>query len=106
MNAIVFYRELGERLRAQRERLHMTQEELAISVGLTRVSITNIESGKQKPLPHTLFQIAEHLAVPVSDLFPAQQSASSDPLVPLLRNRSDAEQDFIRQAFSRILPED
>lgn len=37
---------LGSRVRKNREKLRMTQQELADIVGLTRVSIVNVEAGR------------------------------------------------------------
>ena len=48
----------------------MSQEDLAAKVGLTRVSITNIENGKHRIQVHTLYAIAQALEVPISELLP------------------------------------
>lgn len=46
-----------------RTALGMTQEEIAKKVGLTRVSITNIEAGKQRILLHDIETIAAAFGV-------------------------------------------
>ena len=48
----------------------MPQEELAALSGLTRASIANIESVKQRVLLHQLLQFAWALRVEVADLVP------------------------------------
>ena len=46
----------------------MTQDDLARGVGLTRTSITNIESGKQPMRLHTALLVSGVLGVSVNDL--------------------------------------
>ena len=52
----------------------MTQEKLGglLDPTVTRASIANIESGKQRVMAHTLAQLAEVLQSDVRDLIPAQ----------------------------------
>ena len=64
------YTALGALIRARREREGMTQSELARRVGMTRTSITNIESGRQKVQLHTLYDVAKALNVSPEDLLP------------------------------------
>ena len=64
------YQMVGERVRAERKRQRITQDELASSIGLTRTSITNIEKGRQKVLLHTLVQIADYLGTSPARLLP------------------------------------
>ncbi|MFG2351504.1 helix-turn-helix domain-containing protein [Streptomyces phaeochromogenes] len=66
---------IGQRVRAARLRAELTQELLARKTGLTRGSITNIESGVQAPPPYRLARIAAALSVEPADLLP--------PLEPL-----------------------
>lgn len=64
------YVTLGRLVRAQRESASVTQGELARLVGMTRTSISNIESGRQKLQIHTLYDIARALKVPPEALLP------------------------------------
>ena len=52
---------VGLRIRIIREALDMTQEELAKRVGMTRVSVTNIEIGRQRLLLQTVETFARAL---------------------------------------------
>jgi transcriptional regulator with XRE-family HTH domain len=74
-----FYLELGQRIREFRTKLRMTQEQLGQSLipSTTRVSIANVESGKQRILSHTLVQFAEALNVEPGDLLPPKKKALS-----------------------------
>ena len=64
------YVALGRLIRTRRERMRLTQGELARRVGMTRTSITNIESGRQKVQLHTLYTIAAALDVSPQALLP------------------------------------
>jgi transcriptional regulator with XRE-family HTH domain len=68
-----FYRQLGENIRQYRQRLGLSQEVLARLVGLTRTSLTNIESGRQHPPLFTFCEIAEQLKVEATELLPARK---------------------------------
>jgi len=65
-----FYRKLGESIRKQRKKRGLSQDALARLVGLTRTSLTNIESGRQHPPVHTFCEIAKQLEVEFSELLP------------------------------------
>ncbi len=60
---VAVYRLIGERIRDERRKQGLTQEELAHRVGLNRASITNVEQGRQKLLVHTLIDIANSLNI-------------------------------------------
>ncbi len=65
-----FNAEIGRRVRGARARARLTQELLARKTGLTRGSITNIESGAQAPPPYRLVRLAAALGVKPADLLP------------------------------------
>ena len=67
------YLELGLLVRKNRRKLELTQDALGERVGLSRTSITNIESGRQKILIHQLFLLAEALDVTPQALLPKLQ---------------------------------
>src|SRR5579863_357432 len=71
-----FYPELGARIQSVRNRRGVTQQQLGLRLNPpnTRVLISNIESGKQRVLLHTLAQIATALEVTIEDLLPPGQS--------------------------------
>ena len=56
-----FYMELGARIKDARIKADLNQEVLAQQLNLTRASIVNIEKGRQRPMIHTLIEIAEIL---------------------------------------------
>lgn len=65
-----FYTELGRRIQHFRTQRSLTQEQLgrALKPQVTRASIANLETGKQRVLAHTLVQLAQALEVPLQDL--------------------------------------
>ncbi|MFD9461156.1 helix-turn-helix domain-containing protein [Streptomyces sp. NPDC060027] len=65
-----FNAEIGRRVRAARVQTKLTQELLARKTGLTRGSITNIESGTQAPPPYRLVRLASALGVKPAELLP------------------------------------
>src|SRR5713101_1965450 len=65
------YRALGQRIREARKAKNLRQAQLASAVGLTRTSITNIETGRQPVAVHILCGIADALGIPVTNLLPA-----------------------------------
>jgi transcriptional regulator with XRE-family HTH domain len=75
-----FYKEFGRLLREARERPNtkLTQQQLATKVGLSRTSITNIESGKQHISLQMLFILANAVGAKPGQLLPDQSFASSD----------------------------
>jgi transcriptional regulator with XRE-family HTH domain len=73
------YQMIGARIRDERRKQHLTQDELASRVGLKRTSITNVERGRQKILVHTLVDIANSLGTS-----PARFLSAFDPKAPLM----------------------
>ena len=62
-----FYIEVGFSIKHARTLLDMTQEDLASKVGVSRTTISKMESGQGTYL-HTLFDVAQALGIRVSDL--------------------------------------
>ena len=62
-----FYKQVGQSIRSRRSK-NLSQEALASAVGLTRTSISNIESGRQKMLLHTFVDIADALKADPANL--------------------------------------
>jgi transcriptional regulator with XRE-family HTH domain len=75
------YVEFGRLVRGHRQRLKLTQDQLAERVGLSRTSITNIEQGRQKVLLHQIFRIAESLEVSPETLLPRQRVLEVAPRI-------------------------
>ena len=64
----LIYRAFGRRLRELRKKKDLPQEELATLSGLTRASIANIESGRQRVHLHQLLKFADALGIDLGTL--------------------------------------
>jgi DNA-binding XRE family transcriptional regulator len=96
-----FYKDVGRRVRdARLKASNMTQKALAVTVGLTRTSLTNIEKGRQKILLHTFTEIAKALDVDVIDLLPTKLKDFKDLGVNLPLSLAPEERGFIERAIS------
>lgn len=63
-------RRLGERVRAERIRLGMSQEELAHSAGLHRTYVGSVERGERNISIGSLFVLADTMKVQPTSLLP------------------------------------
>jgi transcriptional regulator with XRE-family HTH domain len=62
-------RHLGARIKAERQRAGLTQQELATKVGISRIYIAKLEAGdRTSPSLPVLEQIAKALGVTLVDL--------------------------------------
>lgn len=74
------YQQIGKRI-GELRRLRvppLSQQDLARKVGLTRVSMTNIEKGRHRIQLHTIYAIAHALQVPIMQLLPDSLEPTSD----------------------------
>ncbi|MHA4808399.1 helix-turn-helix domain-containing protein [Flavitalea flava] len=62
------YEELGKRIKAAREKEGINQDVVAKYLDLSRVSISNIEAGKQRVQLHTLLDIVRILRIDLNEL--------------------------------------
>lgn len=66
----LLYKLVGDRVRRARRNTGISQAKLAKQLGMSRVSIVNIEAGRQRPPLHVLWAIADHLGTEVALLIP------------------------------------
>jgi transcriptional regulator with XRE-family HTH domain len=79
---------LGARIRTLREHREMTQADLALAVGLSRTSVTNLEAGRQGDVPATkLVAIGEALGANVGALL-GEVPMPDLPLVQVITSHS------------------
>ena len=97
----MLYRTIGKLVRYERKRAGLTQHQLAERAGLTRTSITNLESGNQQVRVHTLFGIAEALGVLPQQLLPLPDRTLSDVADEKVKEKDLAEPE--RAWVKRIL---
>ncbi|MFA6087233.1 helix-turn-helix domain-containing protein [Mucilaginibacter sp.] len=63
----IFYKKLGELIRAARKKSGLTQDDVADHLGLTRISIVNFEQGTQKIQLHALLELSGLLNINVGE---------------------------------------
>jgi transcriptional regulator with XRE-family HTH domain len=70
MNLDRLYREIGDLIRRRRKLMKLTQQDLAPMLGISRASLANIETGRQRVLVHQLYGLAAKLELKPADLLP------------------------------------
>lgn len=74
------YRLLGRNIASQRKRRDLTQAQVAERLGLTRASLANIETGRQRAMLHHIYEVVEALDLDsIADLLPAKLPESWRP---------------------------
>jgi transcriptional regulator with XRE-family HTH domain len=68
--------DIGTRLREERDRVRISQRELARRIGLSASMISQIESGQSKPSVSTLYAIVTELGVSVDEIFGGDGAAA------------------------------
>lgn len=61
--------ELSNQIKVQRAMKNITQEELAMHIGVTRKTINTIETGKFVPSSILAIKLARFFEIPVEELF-------------------------------------
>jgi transcriptional regulator with XRE-family HTH domain len=64
------YKTIGGIIRQRRRRLELAQTKLAARLGMSRATLANIETGRQRVLVHHLYAFAEALDMKPGDLLP------------------------------------
>lgn len=72
------YATLGENVARCRRDAGLKQADLAQAIDLSRASIANIETGRQRILLHQAFELARALNVSVNDLVPGFSPKARD----------------------------
>ena len=79
---------LGQRIRKSRLALRITQEQLAIPLGVTPQHISALEKDKADPSLDLLSRLAKELGVTVDYLLTGEEVAFLDPVVALKADKS------------------
>ncbi|MDB4921209.1 helix-turn-helix transcriptional regulator [Mucilaginibacter sp.] len=99
----VFYEALGEKIRDARKRKNLNQEDLAEKLGMSRVSIVNIETGKQRLPLHVLSDISEILNITLGELLPQVKAADSNNLDPAILNKIRKETEDSSNSSEKVM---
>ena len=79
--------QIAPRLRAARQKKDLTLEELAEATGISKSTLSRLESGQRKPSLELLLPVVAALSVPLDDIVTSPRIA--DPRVPQKSTRSD-----------------
>jgi len=71
------YQQIGKNIRTVRRRAEKAQDELASQLGISRATLANMETGRQRILVHQLYAIAQALKIGLNDLLPPPQDVAA-----------------------------
>ena len=77
MKVPALYKRLGATIKVQRRALGLTQQQLAKQLGISRASLANVETGRQRVLVHQLYEYAGRLNVNIHELLPEPSEANA-----------------------------
>lgn len=103
------YQFVGDLIRQKREQAGLNQTALAKRISISRVSIVNIEHGRQRPPLHVLWRIAEALKVQLRDLIPLSLPELNDsdigtnatPELNKIQDWDAKDQQFVKSILQR-----
>jgi len=104
------YRTIGKRIRQERRRLKLTQEELAERADISANFLGHIERGTKRPTLNTLTKIADVLQVSMGTLFVSETTYKlpTDDLfvkrfMSLVRDKKREEKELILKVAEMVL---
>ena len=103
------YKMIGKKIREERKRRGLTQEELAFKAGISVNFMGQIERATKKPSLDTLEKISSALGIDLKNLFedvkycPPEEDLMMKKIVNLLRGRSIAEKKLVYQIARFII---
>lgn len=98
------YQQIGGIIRALRRRADKAQGTLASQLGISRATLANIETGRQRILVHQLYAIAQALEVSLSDLLPPMHSPATASSLSSLNFEGDLNAEQKKQVANLIGP--
>jgi transcriptional regulator with XRE-family HTH domain len=99
------YKRIGELIKTRRKTLQLKQEHLASTLGISRGSLANIETGRQSILVHQLYKFASALKLEPSDLLPPPEkelSATEETTLPLPSDLKSRQKQQVARLFMDI----
>lgn len=105
MDESALYARFGQLVRLHRKRLSLNQAEIGRAVGLSRASVANIETGRQRIPIHHLYRLAGVLKVDVHALLPAPDDGPPANIHREIRSSiklSDLEQEAVAKVVGLL----
>jgi transcriptional regulator with XRE-family HTH domain len=78
MEPKLIYAHIGALIKTRRKHFKLTQEKLATQLSISRASLANIETGRQKILVHQLYNLAAALDLSPADFLPAAAAVAPE----------------------------
>jgi len=104
------YTSIGKKIRQERRRLRLTQEELAEKADISANFLGHIERGTKRPTLNTLMKIADVLQIPMGALFAAETTYGLPPedlfikrFMSLVRDKKREEKELVLKIAKMIL---
>ena len=100
------YKHIGAVIKARRKTLGLKQEALASSLGISRGSLANVETGRQNVLVHQLYKFAAALTLSPFDLLPqpaTDQTRTERSDLPLPNDLKAQQKEQITRLFERVV---
>ncbi len=85
----IVIQKLGNAIRVRRNKIGLTQEQLAERSGIDRRTISDIENAKTDPEFFTLYRITRNLQVSIDTLFYQTPDCTNDEMKTLMLELSD-----------------
>lgn len=96
------YQAVGEKVRDFRKESGLSQLDLADRAACSRITISNLERGRQRISLELLFEIAIALEVELADLMPARADLKATVVE---RARSESDEDLLSEQDRAVLQE-
>lgn len=94
---------IGQRIRECRTDKNMSQEALAVKIGQSRVSIVQIERGKQRLTLHTFYEIANALDMTIQAILGNVPNDLSDKAEYILQLQAENKMLHEQNSYLQIL---
>jgi len=95
---------LGRNIKRFRNRLSLSQLNLALELGISTTFLSDIENGKKWVSSQTLSQIAKALKTEVHELFKPEQNMRDDVSAAVAKYLDDVDDAFIKSIEETVRP--
>jgi transcriptional regulator with XRE-family HTH domain len=95
---------LSQNIKRYRNRLGLSQLQLALELGISITFLSDIEHGKKWVSAQTLSQIAKALKIEIYELFKPEQGIREDITAAVARYLDDVDETFINSIEEAVRP--
>ncbi len=101
----IIYKIIGSRLKEQREKAKATQEDIAKHLELSRASVANYESGKQRISVAELYRLSEYFDVELNAFLPSLKEIKTfapEKILDQAENLKEEEREELREFIKKM----